>query len=233
MQRNRMNRTKTYSLSAKDIDKAWHVLDATDQTLGRLSTSVAVLLMGKHKPTYSPHLDMGDFVIIVNAEKVRVTGKKLDDKIYYRHTGYMGGLKETTLSDMLARNPRRVIELSVRGMLPRNRLSRQLLGHLKVYAGPVHPHEAQVNASRKGRDSRGALRPSVARRRHVTPLGWPAASEEAGVSAKDKRGSKAVPRASTVGPGGETKRSRKTAAAKTGETKTKRTGARTSKESKA
>jgi large subunit ribosomal protein L13 len=227
-----MNRTKTYSLSAKDIDKAWHVLDATDQTLGRLSTSVAVLLMGKHKPTYSPHLDMGDFVIIVNAEKVRVTGKKLDDKIYYRHTGYMGGLKETTLSDMLARNPRRVIELSVRGMLPRNRLSRQLLGHLKVYAGPVHPHEAQVNASRKGRDSRGALRPSVARRRDVSPRGRPAASEEGGVSAKDKRGSKAAPRSSIVRRGGVTKRSRKTAAAKTGETKTKRTGARTSKESK-
>ncbi len=138
----------------ENIDKAWHVLDATGQTLGRLSTHVAGLLMGKHKPTYSPHLDMGDFVIIVNAEKVRVTGKKLDDKIYYRHTGYIGGLKETTLSDMLARNPRRVIELSVRGMLPRNRLSRQLLGHLKVYAGPVHPHEAQVNESRKKEDRR-------------------------------------------------------------------------------
>jgi large subunit ribosomal protein L13 len=149
-----MNRSKTYSLSAKNIDKAWHVLDATDQTLGRLSTQVAGLLMGKHKPTYSPHLDMGDFVIIVNAEKVRVTGKKLDDKIYYRHTGYIGGLKETTLSDMLARNPRRVIELSVRGMLPRNRLSRQLLGHLKVYAGSIHPHEAQVNESRKKEDRR-------------------------------------------------------------------------------
>jgi large subunit ribosomal protein L13 len=149
-----MNRSKTYTLSAKNIDKAWHVLDATGQTLGRLSTQVAGLLMGKHKPTYSPHLDMGDFVIIVNADKVRVTGKKLDDKIYYRHTGYIGGLKETTLSDMLARNPRRVIELSVRGMLPRNRLSRQLLGHLKVYAGSVHPHEAQVNESRKKEDRR-------------------------------------------------------------------------------
>jgi len=149
-----MNRTKTYSLSAKDIDKAWHVIDATGQTLGRLSTRVAGLLMGKHKPTYSPHLDMGDFVIIVNAERVRVTGKKLDDKIYYRHTGYIGGLKETTLSDMLGRNPRRVIELSVRGMLPRNRLSRRLLGHLKVYAGPDHPHEAQVNESNKRQDGR-------------------------------------------------------------------------------
>jgi large subunit ribosomal protein L13 len=166
-----MNRSKTYTLSAKNIDKTWHVLDATGQTLGRLSTQVAGLLMGKHKPTYSPHLDMGDFVIIVNADKIRVTGKKLDDKIYYRHTGYIGGLKETTLSDMLARNPRRVIELSVRGMLPRNRLSRQLLGHLKVYAGPVHPHEAQVNESRKKEDRRKkgleapAGRPSAQRSR--------------------------------------------------------------------
>jgi large subunit ribosomal protein L13 len=144
-----MTRTKTYSLSAKDIDKHWHVLDASGQTLGRLATQVAALLMGKHKPTYSRHLDMGDFVIIVNADKVRVTGKKLDDKIYYRHTGYMGGLKETPLGDMLQRHPSRVIELAVRGMLPRNRLSRHLLRHLKVYAGPDHPHEAQVNESRK------------------------------------------------------------------------------------
>ena len=141
-----MNGTKTYTLSAKDIHKSWHVIDANGQTLGRLSTRVAGLLMGKHKPTHSPHLDMGDFVIVVNAQKVRVTGKKLDDKIYYRHTGYMGGLKETPLGDMLQRNPRRVIELSVRGMLPRNRLARHLLRHLKVYAGPDHPHEAQVNA---------------------------------------------------------------------------------------
>ena len=147
-------RMKTYSLSAKDIDKAWHVLDATGQTLGRLSTRVAGLLMGKHKPTFSRHLDMGDFVIVVNAEKVRVTGKKLDDKIYYRHTGHMGGLKEIVLGDMLQRQPRRVIELSVRGMLPRNRLSRHLLRHLKVYAGPDHPHEAQVNESRKKEEGR-------------------------------------------------------------------------------
>jgi large subunit ribosomal protein L13 len=144
-----MNRTKTYSLSAKEIHKSWHVVDAADQTLGRLSTNIARLLMGKHKPTYSPHLDMGDFVIVVNAARVRVTGKKLDDKIYYRHTGYIGGLKTMPLGEMLQRNPRRVIELSVRGMLPRNRLSRHLLGHLKVYPGPEHPHEAQVNGSRK------------------------------------------------------------------------------------
>lgn len=142
---------KTYSMKAKEIDKGWQVIDASGQILGRLASQVAYLLMGKHKPTYSPHLDMGDFVVIVNAEKVRVTGKKLTDKIYYRHTGYMGGLKETVLEDLLARRPARVFELAVRGMLPRNRLSRTLLGHLKVYAGPDHPHEAQVNAAGKRR----------------------------------------------------------------------------------
>jgi large subunit ribosomal protein L13 len=149
-----MKQTKTYSLKAKEIDKGWHVIDATGQTLGRLASRVAGLLMGKHKPTYSPHLDMGDFVVVVNAEKVRVTGKKLTDKIYYRHTGYMGGIKETVLKDLLARRPGRVFELAVRGMLPRNRLSRALLRHMKVYAGPDHPHEAQVNASRKRQDRR-------------------------------------------------------------------------------
>ena len=157
-----MRQTKTYSLSAKDIDKAWRVIDASGQTLGRLSSEVARLLLGKHKPAYTPHLDMGDFVVIVNASKVRVTGKKLDDKIYYRHTGYMGGLKETVLSDMLQKHPRRVIELAVRGMLPRNRLARHLLRHLKVYAEADHPHEAQVNASRKPRPARAVSRPSRA-----------------------------------------------------------------------
>lgn len=144
-----MKRMKTYSLKGGEIDKRWHVIDANGQTLGRLSTGIALLLMGKHKPTYSPHLDMGDFVVVVNADKVHVTGNKLEDKIYYRHTGYMGGLKETALKDLLAKNPRRVLELAVRGMLPRNRLARHVLGHLKVYAGPDHPHEAQVNASGK------------------------------------------------------------------------------------
>jgi large subunit ribosomal protein L13 len=144
-----MKRTKTYSLKKGDIQKDWHVVDATGQTLGRLSTHVATLLMGKHKATYSPHLDMGDFVIVVNAEKIRVTGKKLEDKIYYRHTGYVGGLKETPLEEMLQRRPKQVVELAVRGMLPRNKLSRHLLGHLKVYAGPEHPHRAQVRGSAK------------------------------------------------------------------------------------
>jgi large subunit ribosomal protein L13 len=147
----KMKRSKTYSLKAKEIEKDWHVIDATGQTLGRLASRVAHLLMGKHKPTYTPHLDMGDYVVVINAEKVRVTGKKLTDKVYYRHSGYMGGLKMRTLREMLERRPTRVVELAVRGMLPHNRLGRRLYRHLKVYAGPDHPHTAQVNAARKRR----------------------------------------------------------------------------------
>ncbi len=153
---------KTYSLKEGQIDKAWHLIDATGQTLGRLASHVAGLLLGKHKPSYSPHLDMGDFVVVVNAAKIRVTGHKAEDKIYYRHTGYMGGLKETTLAEMLQRRPERVLELAVRGMLPRNKLSRQLRDHLKVYAGPDHPHAAQVGASLKRQQSRAVPIPTTA-----------------------------------------------------------------------
>jgi large subunit ribosomal protein L13 len=140
---------KTYSLKGAEIDKRWHVLDATGQTLGRLASLVAGLLMGKHKPTYVAHLDMGDFVVVTNAAKVKVTGNKIEDKKYYRHTGYMGGLKVTNLRRMMERHPDRVVEMAVRGMLPRNRLGRHLHRHLKVYVGPDHPHQSQVNASRK------------------------------------------------------------------------------------
>jgi large subunit ribosomal protein L13 len=135
-------------MKASEIDKVWHVLDAEGQTLGRLATKVAGLLMGKHKPNYTAHLDMGDFVIVVNASRIKVTGNKLDGKIYYRHTGYVGGIKETPLRDMLERHPDRVMEKAVKGMLPRNTLAGTLLRHLKVYAGPDHPHEAQVNRKR-------------------------------------------------------------------------------------
>jgi large subunit ribosomal protein L13 len=145
-----MKGMKTYSLKEKEIVRHWHVIDASGQTLGRLATRVASLLQGKHKPTYSPHLDMGDYVVVVNAEKVHVTGKKGTDKVYYHHTGYMGGLKTTTLEKMLNKRPQRVIELAVQGMLPKNRLGRRLLRNLKVYAGPEHPHEAQVKASQGG-----------------------------------------------------------------------------------
>jgi large subunit ribosomal protein L13 len=119
------------------------VVDAAGQTLGRLAARVARILHGKHKPTYSPSVDTGDFVIVVNAEKIHVTGRKLDQKIYYRYSGYPGGLKEITLRNLLQRHPTRVIEHAVRGMLPKNRLGRQMFKKLKVYAGPDHPHAAQ------------------------------------------------------------------------------------------
>lgn len=144
-----VKKMNTYSLKAGEIEKAWYVFDAADQTLGRVATRVATLLMGKHKATYSPHLDMGDFVVIINASRIRVTGKKLDDKVYYRHSGYVGGLKEIPLREMLAKHPGRVLEAAVKGMLPRNKLARHLLRHMKVYSGPDHPHEAQVSASNK------------------------------------------------------------------------------------
>ena len=134
---------RTYTTKPEDIKREWFVIDATGMTLGRLATQIATVLKGKHKPIYSPHMDTGDFVIVVNAHKVRVTGRKLDQKIYYRHSGYPGGLKEISLRDQLDRHPDRVIRLAVRGMLPKNRLGRQMIKKLKIYATPGHPHEAQ------------------------------------------------------------------------------------------
>ncbi len=134
---------KTYSAKATDIERKWYVVDAQGQTLGRLATKVASILRGKHKPIYTPHLDCGDYVIIINAEKIHTTGRKLDQKKYYRHSGYPGGLKEVTLRDQLNKFPERVIEAAVRGMLPKNRLGRKMFKKLKVYAGPNHPHAAQ------------------------------------------------------------------------------------------
>lgn len=142
---------KTYTLSSKDIETHWHVRDAEEKPLGRLASEVAQLLRGKHRPTYSPHMDNGDFVVVVNAAKVKVTGNKMQQKIYYRHTGYPGGLKETPLHRMLERHPDRVIKHAVKGMLPHNRLGRKLLRHLKVYGGSEHPHEAQVMAGERQR----------------------------------------------------------------------------------
>lgn len=140
---------RTYTLKAKEITRQWHVIDAADRPLGRLATEVAVLLRGKHKPTFTPHLDMGDYVVVVNAEKVRLTGDKLRQKTYYRHTGYPGGLKRENPERMMAKHPTRVIERAVRGMLPHNRLGRKVFRHLKVYAGAEHPHDAQVTAGLK------------------------------------------------------------------------------------
>ena len=134
---------KTYTPKPEDIQREWFVIDAKDQTLGRLATQVAVLLRGKHKPIFSPHMDVGDYVIVINADKIRVTGRKLDQKIYYRHSGYPGGLRQRTLREQLQRFPERVIEAAVRGMLPKNKLGRKMFKKLKVYAGEKHPHEAQ------------------------------------------------------------------------------------------
>lgn len=136
-------RIKTYSPKPADIQREWYVVDAKDQTLGRLATQIAVLLRGKHKPIFSPHMDVGDFVIVVNADKIRVTGDKLDTKFYYRHSGYPSGLKAISLRDQLQRFPDRVIRSAVRGMLPKNKLGRQMIKKLKVYAGENHPHQAQ------------------------------------------------------------------------------------------
>jgi large subunit ribosomal protein L13 len=138
---------RTYTTKPEDIKREWFVIDATGMTLGRLATQIATVLKGKHKPIYSPHLDTGDFVIVVNAHKVRVTGRKLDQKFYYRHSGYPGGLKEISLRDQLNRHPDRVIRFAVRGMLPKNRLGRQMIKKLKIYATPGHPHEAQQFAT--------------------------------------------------------------------------------------
>jgi large subunit ribosomal protein L13 len=134
---------KTYSAKPKELEQRWYLVDAEGQTLGRLATRIADTLRGKRKPEYTPHVDTGDFVVVVNAEKVAVTGKKLEQKMYYRHSGYPGGLRARPLSDELQRRPTEVIRKAVKGMLPRNRLARQQLTKLKVYAGPEHPHEAQ------------------------------------------------------------------------------------------
>ena len=133
----------TYSAKAGDVQRQWYVVDAEGKTLGRLATTVAATLRGKHKPMYTPHVDTGDFVVVINAEKIKVTGKKEVQKMYYRHSNFPGGLKTTSLKDMRARFPDRIIENAVRGMLPGSNLGRQQLKKLKVYAGAAHPHEAQ------------------------------------------------------------------------------------------
>ncbi len=134
---------KTYVTKPADVERAWYVVDAEGQTLGRLASSVATILRGKHKPIYSPAVDCGDFVIVLNADKVAVTGRRLEQKKYYRHSLYIGGLKEISLRDQLQKHPERVIESAVRGMLPKNALGRKMFKKLKVYAGAEHPHQAQ------------------------------------------------------------------------------------------
>ena len=134
---------RTYSPKPGDVQRQWHVIDATDVVLGRLAVQAATLLRGKHKPTYAPHVDTGDFVVVVNAGKVALTGDKRETKLAYRHSGYPGGLRSITVGELLDKDPRKAVEKAVWGMLPKNKLSRQLLKKLKVYAGPEHPHAAQ------------------------------------------------------------------------------------------
>jgi large subunit ribosomal protein L13 len=134
---------RTYSPKPGDITRQWHVIDATDVVLGRLATQAATLLRGKHKPTFAPHVDGGDFVIIINADKVALTGNKRQQKQDYRHSGHPGGLRATSYVELLEENPRRAVEKAVKGMLPHNKLGRQMIKKLKVYAGPNHPHTAQ------------------------------------------------------------------------------------------
>ena len=134
---------QTYMANPDKIERKWYVVDATGYTLGRLASEVAKVLRGKNKPTYTPSMDTGDYVIVVNAEKITVTGKKLDDKVYYNHSGWVGGLKETTLREMLAKHPERVIEHAVKGMLPKGPLGREMYTKLHVYVGPDHKHAAQ------------------------------------------------------------------------------------------
>ena len=134
---------KSYMASPATIERKWYVVDAADHTLGRLSSEIASILRGKNKPTYTPSMDTGDYVIVINAEKIKVTGKKLEQKIYYRHSDYVGGMKETTLKELLAKKPEDVIKFAVKGMLPKGQLGRQMLTKLHVYAGPEHDNAAQ------------------------------------------------------------------------------------------
>lgn len=139
---------KTYSTKAKDIQRQWHIIDASGKTLGKIATEAATLLMGKHKPMYVPYMDTGDYVIVLNAGKVKITGNKLNDKKYYRYTGYPSGLRQETLGDMLAKHPTRVIEHAVKGMLPHTTLGKAMLKKLKIYAGDSHPHQAQMASAK-------------------------------------------------------------------------------------
>ena len=138
---------KTFSAKPQDVRRQWHLVDATDKTLGRLATELARRLRGKHKPEYTPHVDTGDCIVVVNAEKIRVTGNKLEDKYYHHHTGYIGNLKSIPLGEQLEKHPERVIESAVKGMLPKTKLGRAMYKKLHVYAGPEHPHTAQQPAA--------------------------------------------------------------------------------------
>jgi len=135
--------TKSFTPRAGDIERSWYVVDADGKTLGRLASQIAHVLRGKHKPTYSPHMDLGDHIVVINAEKIHVTGRKAEQKVYYRHTGYPGGLRTTTYEDMMKKHPDRILRTAIKGMMPNNVLGRQMFKKLRVYAGPEHGHAAQ------------------------------------------------------------------------------------------
>lgn len=185
---------KTYSVKAKEIAPQWHVVDAADQPLGRIASRVASLLRGKHRPHFVPHMDLRDFVVVVNAERVRITGNnKMRQKTYYRHSMYPGGLKRTSLERMMATHPTRVIEHAVRGMLPHNRLGARLYRHLKVYVGPDHPHEAQFKAAlRQPKEAVTAAPPRAKARKKAAPKSRAAKPQE---KDKPKAKMKAKPKA--------------------------------------
>ena len=134
---------KTLSIKQEDVRRSWYVIDATNRTLGRLSTQIAIRIRGKHKAEFSPHVDSGDYVVVINADKVRVTGNKLNDKTYHHHTGFPGGIKAISLAKLMQKKPEKVVEMAVRGMMPKNKLGRSMISKLKVYAGNEHPHAAQ------------------------------------------------------------------------------------------
>ena len=154
---------RTYTPTSSDITRGWHVIDADGLVLGRLATEVATLLRGKHKPIFTPNADTGDHVVVINASKLAITPKKLNDKLYHRHSGYPGGIKTENLATLLGRNPERVIKLAVKGMLPKNRLGRQMIKKLRVYSGPTHPHQAQRPTPRALTSSSGVSRATADR----------------------------------------------------------------------
>lgn len=172
----------TVRVKGSQVSKDWRVIDAADRPLGRVATEVATLLSGKHKPTYEPHLDDGDYVIVVNASKVQLSGTKAQDKLYYRHSGYPGGLRSRGFVEQLGRFPDRVVRKAVGGMLPKGPLGKAMMRHLKVYAGPVHPHQSQVVGSERAREGREAGLPWVAPR--LKPLA--AAVEVGGTDSPDQ-----------------------------------------------
>ena len=198
--------TKPHRTRASDLTPAWHVIDAEGKTLGRLSSEIAVLLQGKHKPVYVPYLITGDFVIVVNAGKVRVTGKKLEQKIYYRHSGYHGGLRQRTLSELLRKTPTRAIRQAVKGMLPKNTLGRRMLSRLKLYAESSHPHAAQVNARPKATEASAPQEAAAAEATQARPA--EAASEPAKTKAKPRRRATTETRAKDTGDAGPTPKRR-------------------------